>query len=115
MFNKDDTVMYHESERGTVAKHLPKKLAKNASGPHRVLRRIDSNRYVIHHRGRNCEVIVSVKDISKYHPFCKYEDEEKVETKHKLEKVDLLIKAEVAAVAVTIIPLEQLAARAVPA
>ena len=89
VFNKDDTVMYHESERGTVAKHLPKKLAKNASGPHRVLRRIDSNRYVIHHRGRNCEVIVSVKDISKYHPFCKYEDEEKVET--KLQVGDLAV------------------------
>jgi transposase InsO family protein len=75
VFKANDTVMYHESERGTAAKHLPRKMAKNASGPHKVLRRIDANRYVIHHRNRNCEVIVSVKDISKYSPFCKYEDE----------------------------------------
>ena len=89
VFEAHDTVMYHESERGTAAKHLPRKMAKNASGPHKVLRRIDANRYVIHHHGRNCEVIVSVKDISKYSPFCKYEDETPIET--RLQVGDLAI------------------------
>ena len=62
-------VMLHHSERGSTAKHVPAKLSKNASGPHRVVRRIDANRYCIAHATRKREVTVSVKDISLYHPF----------------------------------------------
>ena len=69
VFKVNDMVMLHRSERGTAAKHLPAKLSKNASGPHRVVRRIDANRYCIAHTTMQREITVSVKDISLYHPF----------------------------------------------
>ena len=88
-FKPDDLVMYHESQRGTTAKHIPPKMATNASGPHKVLRRIDSNRYVILHRGRNAEVIVSIKDISIFHPFENDEDPTAIEL--RLQVGDLAV------------------------
>jgi transposase InsO family protein len=72
VFRANDMVMYFESEKRADAKQLPRKLTKNASGPHRVLRQIDAHRYIIHHTIRMKEVIVSVRDISLWTPFTKY-------------------------------------------
>lgn len=82
-------VMLHQSERGPAAKHLPIKLSKNASGPHRVVRRIDANRYCIAHTTKQREITVSVKDISLYHPF--EEDENETREGRPLRIGDLAI------------------------
>ena len=75
-FRADDLVLLWEPHSDKQRKHLPRKATMRSTGPHKVLRKVTANAYVIAHAVRQREQLVDIKDMMSYHPWLRYREYE---------------------------------------